>query len=97
MIGHQSVSVPLGARHFAVRARFPQCQVAWIVAHLTGFPYSPVRRGSRGGAAHRKRSATQRAGKGIRPAVALSGPPGALQTLPDAPHRAAACACPAGR
>ena len=67
------------------------------MTHLTGLPCPPVRRGSRSGAAHRKRSATQRAGKGARPAVSRGGPPGALRTLPDAPHRAAARAYPADR
>ena len=54
------------------------------MTHLTGFPCPFVRRGSRRGAAHHKRSTTQRTGKGNRPSVARGGPPGALRTLPDA-------------
>jgi hypothetical protein len=54
------------------------------MTHLTGFPCPLARRGSRRDAAHRKRSATQRAVKGNRPPVACGGPPGALRPLPDA-------------
>ena len=54
------------------------------MTHLTGFACPPVRRASRGGAMYRKRSATQRAGKQTRPAVARGGPPGALRPLIDA-------------
>jgi hypothetical protein len=54
------------------------------MTHLTGFPCPLVRRGSRRGAAYRKRSATPRAGKRNRPSVARGGPPGALRPLPDA-------------
>ncbi len=43
------------------------------MAHLTGFPFSPVRRGLRRGAAHRKRNATLPAAKGTWPAVARYG------------------------
>ena len=67
------------------------------MTHLTGFPCPFVRRGSRRDAAHRKRAATPRAVKGTRPPVGRGGPPGALRPLPDAPHRAAGRACPAGR
>jgi hypothetical protein len=35
------------------------------MTHLTGFPYSFVRRGSRRGASHHKRSATPRAIKWV--------------------------------
>ncbi len=54
------------------------------MTHLTGFPCSPVRRGARRGVAHHKQTATQRADKGNRPAVARGGPPGALRPLPEA-------------
>ena len=59
-------------------------QGALIKTHLTGFPCPLVRRGSRRGAVHHKRTTTQPAGKGNRPAVGLRGPPGALRPLPDA-------------
>ena len=49
------------------------------MTHLTGFPCSLVRRDPRRGAAHHKRSATQRAVKGTRPSVARGGPPGAIK------------------
>ena len=54
------------------------------MTHLTGFACPPVRRASRRGAGYRKRSATPRASKQTRPAVARSSPPGALRPLPDA-------------
>jgi len=54
------------------------------MTHLTGFACPPVRRVSLSGAMYRKRSATQRAVKQTRPAVARGGPPGALRPLPDA-------------
>ncbi len=44
------------------------------MTHLTGFSFPLVRRGSRRGAAHHKRIATQRADKGNRPSVARGGP-----------------------
>ncbi len=50
---------------------------------LTAFLCPFVRRGSSRGAAHRKRAATQRAGKGTRPPVGRSGVAGALRRLPD--------------
>ncbi len=43
------------------------------MTHLTGFPCPPVRRGSRRGVLHHKRTATQRAVKGNRPSVARGG------------------------
>ena len=68
------------------------------MTHLIAFPCSLVRRGSRGGAAHRKWIATPRANKGKWPPVGRCDPPGALRPLPDAErHRAAGHACPAGR
>ncbi len=54
------------------------------MTHLTVFPCPPVRRGARRGVVHHKRTATQRAVKGTRPAVGLGGPPAALRPLPDA-------------
>ncbi len=54
------------------------------MTHLTDFPCPLVRRPSRRGAAHHKRSATPRAVKENRPSVGHGGPPGALRPLPDA-------------
>ena len=54
------------------------------MTRLTGFPCLLVRRGSRRGVAHHKRTATQRAVKGSWPSVALGDPTGALRPLPDA-------------
>ncbi|MDH5412313.1 MAG: hypothetical protein OEY16_13075, partial [Alphaproteobacteria bacterium] len=59
-------------------------QGSLIKTYVTGFPWSLVRRGSRRGAGHHKRSATPRAAMGNRPPVGPGGPPGALRPLPDA-------------
>ena len=53
------------------------------MTHLTCFPCPLVRSGSRRGAAHHKRNATQRAVKESRPSVARGDPPDALRPLPD--------------
>ncbi len=49
------------------------------MTHLTGFPCSLVRRGSRRGAACHKQAATPRAVKGNRPSVARGGSPRAIK------------------